>query len=103
MRRPPQRGAAPTAAQEEPVGGYIQDARSVEPLELILGGMIRRDLANVRPEVFTLELATSLVNSAKVLGGLGRHEEALKPNMEAAGLHRDFARMQPEAFTRRLA
>jgi hypothetical protein len=44
-------------------------------------------------------LAGSLNNLANRLSALGRLEEALATATEAAGLHRDLARAQPDSFT----
>jgi tetratricopeptide (TPR) repeat protein len=65
--------------------------------------LLRRLLAEERPDAFTPDLARSLNNLANMLGDLGRHEDALMVAEEALRLRRALVEARPNTFTPDLA
>ena len=64
---------------------------------------IYRGLAQVNPQVFLPDLATSLNNLGNRLSDLGRREKALTATQEAVDIYRALARANPQAFLPDLA
>jgi tetratricopeptide (TPR) repeat protein len=56
---------------------------------------LRRQLAEVRPDVFRPDLANSLNTQSTCLADLGRHEEALAAAEEAVAIYRQLSKARP--------
>ena len=64
---------------------------------------IYRRLAELRPDAFLPNLATSLNNTGAMLSNLGRREDALAASQEAVDIYRRLAELRPDAFLPNLA
>ncbi|HEV8579755.1 MAG TPA: tetratricopeptide repeat protein [Thermoanaerobaculia bacterium] len=64
---------------------------------------IYRQLAQLRPDAFRPDLATSLNNLGNRLSDLGRREDALVATREAVEIYRQLAQLRPDAFRPDLA
>ncbi|MGW4946369.1 tetratricopeptide repeat protein [Actinoplanes sp. NPDC004185] len=64
---------------------------------------IYRRLAEVNPDAYLPDLASSLSNLGNCLSQLGRREQALAPAEEAKGIYRRLAEVNPDAYLPDLA